>query len=69
MSRYPYTEACDALRAQTEFKHGLGVTFSRSEASQVRSFIAMAIGMDDHELARKIADYARNLEKDDAAAP
>jgi hypothetical protein len=37
-------------------------TLSRSQASQVRSVIARAIGMDDEELARKIADYARAQE-------
>ncbi|PXX60704.1 hypothetical protein SAMN05660489_04370 [Pseudomonas sp. LAMO17WK12:I10] len=29
MSRYPYTEAYDALRALTEWKPGQGVTFSK----------------------------------------
>ena len=63
MSRYPYTEACDAMRELTEWKSGdsEGITFSRSEASQIRAFIAKAIGMDDFELACKIADYKRSL--------
>lgn len=30
MSRYPYTEAYDALRALTDWKNGQGITFSRS---------------------------------------
>ena len=59
MSRYPYTEACDAMRAKTDHKAGQGITFSRCEASRVRQFIAEALGMDDHELACKIADHAR----------
>jgi hypothetical protein len=64
MSRYPYTEAYDSMRAQTEFKPGAGVTFSRSEAAMVLGYIADAIGMNHYELACKIADHARALEED-----
>jgi hypothetical protein len=51
------------MRELTEWKSGdsEGITFSRSEASQIRAFIAKAIGMDDFELACKIADYKRSL--------
>lgn len=60
MSRYPYTDAYDALRAQTEYKKGeFGLTFSRSEAAQVCQFIAESLGIDPHELACKIADHAK----------
>ncbi|WP_186252237.1 hypothetical protein [Burkholderia gladioli] len=63
MSRYPYTEACDYIRGKTaEYSelHGIVIpTLSRSQASQVRSVIARVLGMDDEELARKIADFAR----------
>lgn len=59
MSRYPYTEAYDALRARTEFKPGLGITLSRSETAQIVKFIAEAIDMDNQNLAEKIADHAR----------
>lgn len=62
MSRYPYTEAYDALRALTEWKDGKGITFSRSEAAQVVLFISKSIGMDEKELAEKIADHQRALE-------
>lgn len=62
MSRYPYTEAYDALRARTEWRPGEGITFSRSEAAQVVKFIAEAIGMDNEVLAEKIADHARSTE-------
>lgn len=62
MSRYPYTEAYDALRAKTEYKPDQGLTFSRSEAAQVVKFIAEAIGMDNEALACKIADHARSIE-------
>lgn len=57
MSRYPFTEAYDALRSQTEWKPGQGITFSRSEAAQVVKFIASAIGISAEELACKIADH------------
>ncbi|POS10185.1 hypothetical protein [Burkholderia gladioli] len=63
MSRYPYTEACDYIRAHvTDYSeaHGMRLpTISRSQASQARLAIARALGIDDEELARKIADFAR----------
>ncbi|WP_186187926.1 hypothetical protein [Burkholderia gladioli] len=66
VSRYPYTEACDYIRAHvTDYDETLGVrvpTISRSQASLARLAIARALGMDDEELARKIADYARSQE-------
>ncbi|TDV06021.1 hypothetical protein [Paraburkholderia caballeronis] len=68
MSRYPYTEACDFIRSQvTDYSEELGMrlpTISRSQASQVRQAIALALGMPDEELAKKIADYARATEGD-----
>ena len=36
-----------------------GVRLSRSNASQIRQAVAKAIGMDDEELAKKLADYAQ----------
>lgn len=62
MSRYPYTEAYDALRARTEWKPGQGITLSRSETAQIVKFIAEALGMDNEKLAEKIADHARSTE-------
>lgn len=59
MSRYPHTEAYDAIRAVTEWKSGQGITFSRSEAAQVVKFIAQSINISPEELVKKIADYAR----------
>lgn len=60
MSRYPYTEACDAMRKKTVDPFGPArCDLSRGQASQIRTFIAEAIGMDDHELACKIADFAK----------
>ena len=50
-SRYPYTFACDAIRAKSESP------LSRAQASKIRTFIAEVIGVPDEELAKKIADY------------
>jgi hypothetical protein len=53
--RYPYTHACDYLRVKigNDWDKGL---ISRSAASQARSIIAEVLGMDDYELACKLAD-------------
>lgn len=61
MNRYPYTIACDAIRMSVYHEDdwaGRSPTPSRADAARIRQFIAKAIGMDDEELARKIADYA-----------
>jgi predicted protein tyrosine phosphatase len=59
-SRYPYTYAADYVRAfVTDFNEEIGMrttTMSRSEAAQARKAFAIALGMDDAELARKLAD-------------
>ena len=59
-SRYPYTYAADYVRGfVTDYDETLRVqktTMSRSEASQARKAFAIALGMDDEELARKLAD-------------
>lgn len=55
-TRYPYTYACDYVRSLAGYgEHG--TKLSRSDASQIRSGIALALGMDDAELARKLADH------------
>lgn len=54
-SRYPYTYACDFIRAAGPVSSE-GVVLSRSDASQIRQSIADALGMDDNELACKLAD-------------
>ncbi len=59
MSRYPYTEACDGMRLATMDWSGEGAVLSRFHASLIRKFIADAIGMDDEELACKIAVHAK----------
>lgn len=55
-SRYPYTYAADYVRGLAGYGEG-GTKLSRGDASQVRQGIAAALGMDDAELARKLADY------------
>ena len=60
MSRYPYTEAYDALRSIPEkAEDGMSTKLGRSESAQLISFIASAIGCSAEELATKIADYAK----------
>jgi hypothetical protein len=55
-SRYPYTYACDYLRMFGGADKS-GVRLSRLDASRIREAVAKAIGMDDEELAKKLADY------------
>jgi len=55
MSRYPYTHAADFVRSIGPHA-GISPLLSRSDASRLRSEIAKAIGMDDAELASKLAD-------------
>ena len=54
-SRYPYTYAADFIRAIIGCDSE-GAILSRCQASQLRTEIADAIGMDDEELAKKLAD-------------
>lgn len=61
MSRYPYTEAYDAMREIPEKDHdGLSAKLGRGECAQLCRFIGEAIKMDAHDLACKIADHARS---------
>jgi len=55
-TRYPYTYAADFVRGLAGYGEG-GTKLSRADASQVRQGIAEALGMDDAELARKLADH------------
>lgn len=55
-SRYPYTYACDYLRGVGGIDNS-GVKMSRAEASEIRGAVAIALGMDDKELAEKLADF------------
>ena len=54
-SRYPYTYSCDFIRMAGPVGRG-GVLLSRADASRIRQRIAEALGIDDHELACKLAD-------------
>jgi len=54
-SRYPYTYAADFIRSYGPFS-AEGVVLSRSDASKIREAIAKALGIDDEELAKKLAD-------------
>jgi len=54
-TRYPYTYACDYIRGLAGNDEN-GTKLSRSDASQIRMGIAAALGIDDAELACKLAD-------------
>ena len=54
-SRYPYTYAADFIRTCGPVSSE-GVVLSRSDASQIIRAIAEAIGIDDEQLAVKLAD-------------
>jgi hypothetical protein len=60
--RYPYTEACDLIRAFGGYDNN-GTRLSRSNASQIRQVLAAALGLDDETVARRLADYAREHEQ------
>lgn len=54
-SRYPYTYAADYLREKVGNDHDNGL-MSRSAASQARSVIAEVLGLEDADVAQKLAD-------------
>lgn len=60
-NRYPYTYSCDYIRGLAGYDEK-GTILSRSEASMIRQGIAKALGIDDEELARKLADYYKATE-------
>ena len=53
--RYPYTHACDFIRALGPVGKG-GVVLSRCDATMIRSGMADAMGMDDKIVAEMLAD-------------
>jgi hypothetical protein len=55
-SRYPYTYACDLIRAFAGY-NAEGTKLSRSDASKIRSKIAEILGIQDEDLAKELADY------------
>jgi hypothetical protein len=64
-SRYPYTYACDYIRVLGPVDCS-GAVLSRADASQIRSGIAKALGIDDEELAEKLADAQLKNDNDPA---
>jgi len=54
--RHPYTYAADLLR-MIPARDGMSCKLSRSDASQIRSTICEICGLDDREVAEKLADY------------
>lgn len=66
-SRYPYTYSCDFIRSLGPVSTD-GVVLSRSDASQIRQGIAKALGIEDDELARILADAQLENQSDPAEA-
>lgn len=64
-SRYPYTYACDFIRAHcSDWNSDLGAelpTISRSQASQVMQAFERVFGLTHEEMAKKLADYAKAI--------
>ena len=54
--RYPHTYAADLVCSWAGYDKG-GMKLSRSDASKIRHKIAEVLGMEDEELAKKLADY------------
>jgi len=61
--RYPYTYSADLIRMIVGYDEH-GTILSRSDASNLKSKIAEIIGMDERELACKLADYFLENEED-----
>jgi hypothetical protein len=61
--RYPYTHAADLIRMIAGYGKE-GTKLSRSDASRIRNLFAAVCGIDDNELAAKLADhYLANREE------
>lgn len=56
MSCHPYTYSCDLIRGFGPTGSS-GVVLSRSDASQIRQGIAIALGMSDQALAEALSNY------------
>ena len=54
-TRYPYTYAADYLRMEIGDDYGKGL-ISRSAAAHAKKLIADAIGMDEEDLAKHLAE-------------
>ena len=62
-ARYPYTYACDLIRGWAGYNRE-GTNLSRSDASKIKSGFAEVLGIDDEELAKKLADYYKANENE-----
>lgn len=60
-ARFPYTYSADYIRSLAGYGEG-GTKISRADASQIRTGIAEVIGMDDAELACKLAEHFKKNE-------
>ena len=61
-TKYPYTYAADFVRIMAGYgEHGSKL--SRADASKIRQAISGALGMDDAEVARKLADFYKTNEE------
>jgi hypothetical protein len=56
-SRYPYTYACDLIRAMTGYDSEGNCKLNRSDASTLRGELANLLGITDEDLAKKMADH------------
>lgn len=66
-SRYPYTYSADFIRSLVGYKDGSTI-LNRVRASTLRQGIADALGMDDEELAIRLADRERAKTEDEKNA-
>lgn len=66
-TRYPYTYACDYIRALGPVNSS-GVVLSRSDASRLVEGIAKALNFDTRELAEKLADAELENQEDPNAS-
>lgn len=59
--KYPYTYAADYIRQIAGCNEFFNTKLSRSDASKIRQKIAKIIGIEDEELAKKLANiYIEN---------
>jgi hypothetical protein len=64
-SRYPYTYACDFIRGMGGYDNK-GIKMCRGDASIMIGKIGNILGMEEGELAKKLANYY--IENEDAIA-
>lgn len=62
-SRYPYTYCADYICSVAGYGEN-GTKLSRCDAGQIRKAFANILGISDHELACKIADYYKQNQEE-----